>query len=209
MRDTNGFYYNQFEEWAKNFPNVKILNDNTTSNETRLGAVACIHLAVTQFDIQESLIVIGGDTLFGSDFSLQEIITKYKGYNDNQGNTSLVLYNECNDDETHRHGILEIDEENKVVTFLEKPNPEDTPSRKACPCFYIYSKEVLNMLETFLHDHTDKPLVLRDAPGHFVKYITDRTVLFAEKTSQRFDIGNLQSYIECNDYFITNYEQVQ
>ena len=42
------------------FPNVHLVNDGTTSNEERLGAVACIELAIRQGGIQDDLVVIGG-----------------------------------------------------------------------------------------------------------------------------------------------------
>jgi len=43
-----------------NLKQVKLLNDGSTCNDNRLGAVACIELAVSTFNITDDLIVIGG-----------------------------------------------------------------------------------------------------------------------------------------------------
>lgn len=50
----------QFEKWAEAYPQVKIVSDGKTCNEERLGAVACIDLAVRHFRVEDDLIVIGG-----------------------------------------------------------------------------------------------------------------------------------------------------
>jgi UTP-glucose-1-phosphate uridylyltransferase len=44
------------------------------------------------------------------------------------------LYYIVPDSDVHKRGILEVDEHTQIVTsFLEKPQPDQTPSRKACP----------------------------------------------------------------------------
>ena len=49
-----------FEEWSVDHPQVQLVSDGTRTNEARLGAVACVELAVRHFNIQDHLIVIGG-----------------------------------------------------------------------------------------------------------------------------------------------------
>ena len=53
-------YYGKFESWSKEFSQVQLVCDGSSSNEERLGAVACIQVAIQQFQIQDDLIVIGG-----------------------------------------------------------------------------------------------------------------------------------------------------
>ncbi len=59
----NAKYYDQFKSWSEDYPQVKLVCDGTTINEERLGAIACIQLAIKHFDIQEELMVIGGYVL--------------------------------------------------------------------------------------------------------------------------------------------------
>lgn len=56
----NAKYYDQFDSWSKEFNTVQLVCDGTHSNEDRLGAVACIQVAVAHFAIEDDLIVIGG-----------------------------------------------------------------------------------------------------------------------------------------------------
>lgn len=56
----NAKYYGVFDLWSKEFPTVQLVCDGSHNNEERLGAVACIQVAVAHFNIEEDLIVIGG-----------------------------------------------------------------------------------------------------------------------------------------------------
>lgn len=49
-----------FEKWALEYPAVQLVSDGTSRNEDRLGAVACIEIAVKYFNIEDHLLVIGG-----------------------------------------------------------------------------------------------------------------------------------------------------
>ena len=57
VNDSNQEY---FKKWSKDYPRVQLVSDGTKCNEERLGAVACIGLAVRHFKINDDLIVIGG-----------------------------------------------------------------------------------------------------------------------------------------------------
>jgi glucose-1-phosphate thymidylyltransferase len=64
-----------------------IVNDGSTSNETRLGACRDIQFVVEQRGLQQDdLMVIGGDTLFFSDFRLTHVLAVF-----NEKKTNVVL----------------------------------------------------------------------------------------------------------------------
>lgn len=100
------------------------------------------------FHIQDHVVVIGGDTLFKEDFSLREVMGKISEL----GDGGLVLGYECSDEETQKYGILEVNQNLRVVCMKEKPQPSETESRTACPCFYVLSKECLPLLDAFLQE---------------------------------------------------------
>lgn len=149
---TNALYLRAFEEWATNFTNVQILSDQTTSNDERLGAVACLQLAVKHFNIEDHVIVIGGDTLFKEDFSLRKVKERFSDVQSKCEDSCLVLSYQCRDEETQKYGILEADTDLRVLCMKEKPLPSETKSRRACPCFYVFSKRSLPLLDTFLEE---------------------------------------------------------
>jgi glucose-1-phosphate thymidylyltransferase len=143
---------------------------------------------------QDSLIVIGGDTLFYSDFSLLDC---QKRFYELGGLQTIVL---CyRDENTTRTGILEVDDTGKVTNFLEKPQPHETLSRLACPCFYILCKDALNFLKKYVSNA--KTLKDVDATGQFIAALFKQVPVMTYSISGRFDIGALDSYIQANDYF--------
>ncbi|XP_061547575.1 uncharacterized protein zgc:136439 isoform X2 [Phycodurus eques] len=167
----------------------------------RLGAMACLQLTVKHFQIQDHVIVIGGDTLFKEDFSLTEIQSRFSELQAECEDNSLLLSYQCRDDETHKYGIVEIDSECRAVCMKEKPLPSETTSRRACPCFYMLSKKSLPLLDTFLQEKKDAPMHEKDAPGNFVSWLIPRKPVYVYEISGRFDVGNLQSYVDCDQYF--------
>ncbi|XP_032879670.1 glucose-1-phosphate adenylyltransferase-like isoform X1 [Amblyraja radiata] len=199
---TNDLYYGHFEDWAKEFQQVKVVNDGTRSNEERLGAIACLQLVITQFNIIDHILVLGGDTLFYEDFSLSDILAKFDELQNINCESNLVLSYLCKDEaETGKFGILEINEKFQVTGFKEKPHSTETTSRRACPCFYIYSKSTVPLIEKFLQDKQNSPLEERDAPGNFLLWVHSRKPVFIHQICGRFDVGNLPMYIECTKYF--------
>lgn len=171
---TNALYCAAFEKWAAQFPNVKVVSDGTRSNEERLGAVACLKLAVEHFQIEDHVTVIGGDTLFKEDFSLTQV---HKRFHDLQAiceDNCLVLSYQCEDEETRKYGILEVDDSLRVLCMKEKPPPSETTSRRACPCYYMFSKKSLPLLDGFLEEKKNALIEEKDAPGIFVSWLISR-----------------------------------
>ncbi|MCI4378822.1 hypothetical protein PGIGA_G00220030 [Pangasianodon gigas] len=198
---TNALYHEAFQLWAQEFPTVQVLNDGTRSNEERLGAVACLQLAVNHFAVHDDVIVIGGDTLFKEDFSLRKFTQHFAELQRKSEDSNLVLSYQCKDEETSKYGILEVDSDFRVQCMKEKPLPAETHSRSACPCFYLFSRTTLPLLDVFLKEKETRPLEERDAPGNFLSWLISRRPVYVHEISGRFDVGNLASYTECDRYF--------
>ena len=72
---SNDRFANQFTEWVNGYSSnipISVLNDGTTSNETRLGAIADLQLAIENCSINDDILVMAGDNLF--DFELTDFI---------------------------------------------------------------------------------------------------------------------------------------
>ncbi|XP_039883476.1 uncharacterized protein zgc:136439 isoform X2 [Simochromis diagramma] len=175
----------------------------------RLGAVACLQLAVKHFNIEDHVIVIGGDTLFKEDFSLRKVKERFSDVQSKCEDSCLVLSYQCRDEETQKYGILEADTDLRVLCMKEKPLPSETKSRRACPCFYVFSKRSLPLLDTFLEEKKDAPITEKDAPGNFVSWLIPRKPVYIQEISGRFDVGNLPSYVECDLYFKEKLQDVE
>ena len=85
---TNNFFYPQFSNWLNNnqYSNITLVNDNTNSNSDRLGSIGDMEFVVKHHNINDDLLVIGGDNLFED--NLAEFIQFF------QENGSSILLND-------------------------------------------------------------------------------------------------------------------
>lgn len=99
----NDFYSARFEEWKRNVETgdakITLINDGSKSNETRIGAVGCIDLAVG-VDPDTHWLIIAGDTLFRKkDFHILRFIETFKERSANNEVASLIVHTECSEEE--------------------------------------------------------------------------------------------------------------
>ncbi len=169
---------------------ITIVDDGTTSDENKLGAIGDIHLALEKHKIQEDVLIIAGDTYFT--FSLHDF---YSFYEKNQ--KDCFLAKEINDpSQLQRMGVIEIDTQHKVIGFEEKP--KQPKSNKASFAGYIYRKDTLPMFQQYLNEGGNP-----DAPGFFPAWLYKKKDVYAYVfEGDCFDIGTPESYHEVNEWAI-------
>ncbi|XP_027229759.2 uncharacterized protein [Penaeus vannamei] len=197
----NELYKELYEKWAASLDTkVSIVSDGSVCNDQRSGAVACMQLGLQEK--KEDTLFIAGDTLLKKDFSFGAVISEFCNLQTKNEGACLILSAPVAEENVSKHGIIEVSDSGRVTKFVEKPQPTETMSRLQCPCFYIISRESLQHLEDFLEEMKDKPLKTRDATGTFVSELINRTPVYAHHVSHRYDVGNLQSYIQCHEDFL-------
>ena len=190
---SNDRYYNHFVEWKNKKTNIKspiiVLNDGSTSNETRLGAVIDIKFAIDNLNINDDIMVIAGDNVL--DFSFKNFIDYFKEKN----STVAMRYYELSVDRLKKCGVISIDKNDKILEMTEK---SPTPISNFCvPPFYIYHKKDFSLVEKGINDGCGI-----DAPGSMIAYMSSKTNVYAyEMPGKRYDIGNLQSYKEVQNIY--------
>lgn len=182
---TNDKFTAHFKDWAKSASFTKkltVVNDGTTTNENRLGAIGDIQFVIEQLQIEDDLMILAGDNLF--DFELTDFVK----YFEETGTDCITAYQEENEAQLKRAGVIELSKENKVLTFEEKP---DKPKSNYCvPAFYIYQKQSLPFIKQYLEEGNNP-----DAPGHFVPYLIKHKPVHAYLfEGKRYDIGTVESY---------------
>lgn len=172
--------------WSKNAPyskTITVVNDGTTTNENRLGAIGDIQFVIEQLDVQDDLMILAGDNLF--DFEL----TGFVAFFNQVGTDCITAYKEENMGQLKRAGVLELDENGKVLSFEEKP--QVPKSNYSVPVFYQYKKETLPLFAQYLAGANNP-----DAPGHFVLWLIQQKAVHAYAfPGKRYDIGTLGSNI--------------
>ena len=180
---SNHKFAQHFKEWAAGkSQKVTVVDDGTSTNETRLGAVRDIQFAIDVLGIDSDMLVIAGDNLL--DFSLTEFM-KYA----NEKQTSCIMrYYEADEKRLSKSGVATIDENDKILRLVEKPSEPE--SHWCCPPFYYYTKEDARLVAKGI----DAGCGI-DAPGSYIAWLCTQTTVHAmEMPGRRYDIGNLESY---------------
>ena len=192
---TNHKFAEIFNNWVserKQKPGTKpirIIDDGTTDNENRLGAVKDLLLAIDEFGINDDIMVLAADNVL--DFSFQGFVDFFK-----QKNTSVIMcHHEPELYKLQRTGVIAVDDDMKVLEMQEKP--EHPVSNWAVPPFYIYKKNDLPLIRDCLNHGCGF-----DAPGNLAHYLVNATTIHAWiMPGSRYDIGSLDSYKEAQILF--------
>ena len=180
---SNHKYAHHFENWAKTKKQkITVVDDGTSTNETRLGAVKDIQYAIDQLGLADDMLVIAGDNVL--DFSL----TKFIAYAQNKQTSCVMRYFEPEEKKLLKTGVVTIDADDKVLCMTEKsPTPA---THWCCPPFYYYTKQDAKLVQTGIDSGCGT-----DAPGSYIAWLCTQTTVHAmEMPGKRYDIGNLESY---------------
>ena len=184
---TNHKFAPIFDEWVNNQHYTKpvtIMDDGTSTNETRLGAVCDLLFAMEKLDIDDDLLVVAADNIL--EFSFKEFV----GFAYQKQTSCIMCHEQPSIEKLQRTGVVVLDENQKVLEMAEKP--EHPKTHWAVPPFYIYQKKDLNLVRHSVENGCGK-----DAPGNLAHYMVEHTTMHAWPMSAgRFDIGSLDTYYE-------------
>ncbi len=190
---SNDKFKSIFESWSNKLHYsvpITIINDGSTNNDNRLGAVKDIAFAIKEKKIDEDIMVLAGDNLL--DFSLKGFYDFYKEKN----TTCIMRHYEESIEKLKRTGVVQLDGD-KVIEMQEKP--QLPKSNWAVPPFYIYCKDDLIKIV----NGVDNAVCNTDAPGSFIAWFCKKSDVHAYcMPGKRYDIGNLESY----KYIKSNYK---
>lgn len=180
---SNHKFAHHFEAWAKGkAQKITVVDDGTSTNETRLGAVRDIQFAIDTLGLDDDMLVIAGDNLL--DFSL----TKFIAYAQDKKTSCIMRYFEASEQKLHKCGVVEIDENDRILSMEEKP--AEPKSHWCCPPFYFYTKEDARLVKVGVERGCGV-----DAPGSYIAWLAGEVPVHAmEMPGSRYDIGNLESY---------------
>ena len=190
---SNHKFAEHFTEWANNKANSKkitVIDDGTTTEETRRGAIGDILYTIQEKNIDDDLMVIAGDNFFT--YKLKEYYDYFK-----EKDRDCVCVKEFQDREMLKHfGVAVLDENKKVIDFVEKQ--ENPASNKVVYATYIYKQETLPLFKEYI-EKGNKP----DAPGYFIQWLFKEKDLYAYEitTGECYDIGTHKAYDEIKELF--------
>ncbi len=191
---TNAKFYDQLSDWKKNAKSrlpIRIVNDGTTSNDNRLGAIGDLRFTIQQCHIQSDILMLASDNLFDAGLSAFESFAGLKG-----GAVSVGLY-DIKDSSlaSKKFGVLEVNSSSEVIGIEEKP--EFPKSSLIGMGIYYFPKDSLKLIDEYLSDQA-----ANDAPGHYIRWLVGRIKIFGFLFSGMwYDIGNLKALEDANQAY--------
>ena len=189
---SNDKFAGHFEEWAKTAKSrvpIKVLNDGTTDDSNKRGAIGDIFFVIEEMKIDDDLMVIAGDNFFT--YSLKDYVRFFR-----EKDRDCVCVKIWKDEsQLSQFGIALLDWAGKVLDIEEKPaHPK---SNTAVFAAYLYKKDTVPMFAKYLAEG-NKP----DAPGNFPAWLYRRKEVYAYTfEGECYDIGTPESYREvCEMY---------
>jgi glucose-1-phosphate thymidylyltransferase len=184
---TNQKFAGQFADWAAGHQSAKpvsVINDRTTSDADKLGAVGDIRLVLGANAIDDDLLVVAGDNLF--DFQLNQFVAFFE----RQG-SSVGLYDTGDLELMKQYATVQLDRATeRIVDFVEKPS--DPKSTLTATAIYLWRREHVPLVERYASEGGNM-----DAPGHYVQWLTKQVDVYGFRIPGRWmDIGNRQQYDE-------------
>ncbi len=189
---SNHKFFTNFSDWANTRETrlkVTVLDDNTTDDSNKLGAIGDIWFTIQNGNIDEDVLIVAGDNFFT--FPLNDYLEFYR-----QNGYDSILVKEIDEiKELQRMANAILDENGKVLEMEEKPqNPKSN-----CAVFasYIYRKDTLPMIGEYLQAGNNP-----DAPGFFPSWLYSKKPVYAYKfKGECYDIGTHESYREVCEKF--------
>ena len=194
---TNNKFAGHFQAWADHYRaagsklDFTIVNDKSTDDSNKLGAIGDINLVISQEKIEDDLIIVAGDNLFSESLEGFGKVCRQKNA------PVLAVYDVASLEEIKKYNSITLDASGKITFFEEKPkNPTSTLTGIA---LYYYPKSTLPLIKQYIAEGNNP-----DQPGRLVQWLYQRTPVYTWPVPGIwFDIGSKESLEEANRIFAT------
>lgn len=188
---TNDQFCDKFKNWIQNINNseikelkdkIEIINDNTTSDEDKLGAIGDIDYVIKEKEVNDDLMILAADNLYN--FKLSDFINFSKKDNyPTIGITSLE-----NEKLVSKYGVVQVGKNNKVKSFEEKP--EMPPTNKVAIGIYFLPQCSFILIEKYLNERNNP-----DAIGFLIEWMCKNYEVYCYDFKGKWiDIGSKEGY---------------
>jgi glucose-1-phosphate thymidylyltransferase len=192
---TNAKFAGHFQKWSDHYRatksklNFTIVNDGSTDDSNKLGAIGDIHFVLETQNVDDDIIVVGADNLFSE--KLDGFGTFCRG----KKAPALALYDVGDLEQIKKFNAISLDGAGRITFFEEKPkNPTSTLTGIA---LYFYPKHTLPLIRQYIAEGNNP-----DQPGRLIQWLYPRTPVYTWKVPGIwFDIGSKETLEEANRIF--------
>jgi glucose-1-phosphate thymidylyltransferase len=192
---TNAKFADHFQKWADDYRAKKtrldftIINDGSTDDSNKLGAIGDLHLVITREKVEDDIIVVAGDNLFSEDLGA------FGEYTSQKNAPVLAVYDVGNLEEIKKYNAISMDQDGKITFFEEKPKqPKSTLTGIA---LYYYPAATIPLIKQYIAEGNNP-----DQPGRLIQWLYPRTPVYTWRVPGIwFDIGSKEALEEANRVF--------
>src|SRR6267378_4112882 len=192
---TNAKFADQFQKWAEDYRARKakfdftIVNDRSTDESNKLGAIGDLHLVITREKIDDDIIVVAGDNLFS------QKLDEFGKFCRQKNAPVLAVYDVGDLEEVKKYNSITLDDTGRITFFEEKPKkPTSTLTGIA---LYYYPRSTIPLIKQYIAEGNNP-----DQPGRLVQWLYPRTPVFTWRVPGLwFDIGSKETLEEANQIF--------
>ena len=192
---TNAKFAGHFQQWSDHYRATKskldftIVNDGSTDDTNKLGAIGDIHYVLQTQKVDDDLIVVAGDNLFS------EKLTDFGKFCREKNTPVLALYDVGDLEQIKKYNSISTDMDGRITFFEEKPkNPTSTLTGIA---LYYYPKHTISLIRQYVVEGNNP-----DQPGRLVQWLYPRTPVHTWRVpGVWFDIGSKETLEGANELF--------
>jgi glucose-1-phosphate thymidylyltransferase len=186
---TNAKFAPHFGAWAAGRPDVTVIDDGTTSEEDKRGAIGDIAFVLDAAKIDDDLVVVAGDNLFS------EELAGFGEFCRERNAPVLAVYDVGDLAEMSKYNSIETDEEGRITYFEEKP--AHATSTLTGIALYFYPRHVLPLIEQYVAEGNNP-----DQPGRLIQWLYPRTDVYTWRVPGTwYDIGSAETLREADEVF--------
>jgi glucose-1-phosphate thymidylyltransferase len=189
---TNAKFADHFQKWADGYRATKakldftIVNDGSTDDTNKLGAIGDLNLVLQKENVTDDLIVVAGDNLFS------ESLAEFGKFCREKNAPVLGVYDVGSLEQAKKYGVVDVSADGVLTKFEEKPaNP---PSTMIGIALYYYPKATLPMISQYVAEGNNP-----DQPGRLVQWLYPKTKVYTWSVPGLwYDIGSKETLEEAN-----------
>ncbi len=181
---TNEKFIGQFDSWRRDQRSrckIRCLTDGTVSETDKLGAVCDLKFAIEQEHINDDLLVVAGDNLFGLDSN--RLVDFYHAHG-----PSVAVCDVKDRELVKQYNEIRLDSGGRVVYFREKPT--EPAATLTAICMYVFPPGIIGHIRQYSAEGNNL-----DQPGRFIEWLYKKIDLYGFVFIEPwFDIGDHKQY---------------
>ena len=192
---TNAKFSTHFENWSNDYRaskgklNFTVVNDGSTDDSNKLGAIGDIHFVLKTHNVDDDLIVVAGDNLFSQE------LDGFGRFCREKQQPVLAVYDVGDLEQIKKFNSISVDGDGRITYFEEKPKqPTSTLTGIA---LYYYPRGTLPLIKQYVAEGNNT-----DQPGRLIQWLYTRAPVYTWRVPGIwYDIGSKEMLEEANRIF--------